>query len=79
MSELPKIVAEDKEPEATTPHCPDEVEQRKDSPPESVLKGPMEAPFSDKSDDEFELTWAADCSSEGIFSMFLYFSSSLQH
>ncbi|XP_062093117.1 uncharacterized protein At5g08430-like [Humulus lupulus] len=68
FQELPKVIAEDIEPEIDPQHSPEEVKQANDSSPGSILPGPKEAhifdsredEIEDECEDEFELTWAID-------------------
>ncbi|PON75437.1 SWIB/MDM2 domain containing protein [Trema orientale] len=68
LHELPEVIAEEIEPETAPLYCPDEVKQRNNSSPGSILAGPREASTSDtreaetedEREDEFELTWAVD-------------------
>ncbi|EXB28700.1 Uncharacterized protein L484_000643 [Morus notabilis] len=60
LREVPQIIAEEIEVEAT-PECRQgEIKQRNDDSPGPIIEKPVEAPVSDTSDDEFELTWTLD-------------------
>uniref|UniRef100_A0A803NSS9 Uncharacterized protein n=1 Tax=Cannabis sativa TaxID=3483 RepID=A0A803NSS9_CANSA len=62
--EVPKVIAEDIEPEIDPQHSPEEVKQANDSSPGSILPGSKEANMfdtrEDECEDEFALTWAID-------------------
>ncbi|EXB69489.1 Uncharacterized protein L484_001687 [Morus notabilis] len=65
LREVPQIIAEEIEVEAT-PECrQEEIKQRKDDSPGPIIGKPVEAPISDTSDDEFELTWTLDIEESG--------------
>ncbi|KAF4388980.1 hypothetical protein F8388_026709 [Cannabis sativa] len=64
FQEVPKVIAEDIEPEIDPQHSPEEVKQANDSSPGSILPGSKEANMfdtrEDECEDEFALTWAID-------------------
>lgn len=61
------IIAEKVEVEATPACHPEEIKPQKEDSPGPNIERPKEAPVSDTSEDEFELTWAFTI--EGIYSV----------
>ncbi|GMN55231.1 hypothetical protein TIFTF001_024353 [Ficus carica] len=58
LREIPVIIAEKVEVEATPACHPEDIKPQKEDSPGPNIERPKEAPVSDTSEDEFELTWA---------------------